>query len=342
MLKIVVTAGLVIAIGITVAYFGYLRPRMESEVTESEPATNQISGDGASEKKPEPPKEPEPHGKFLVSYDEVKAEQHQSMRETAKASGFLETFADSLNREFILPTDVTLALSECGVTNAFYLPSEKKLTLCYEIIEKINTLLGQEMTAEQKAKPVPFDQAVLNAVENMFGNGPAPVDRVVYSEQGLREARGDAIVFIFYHELGHALVDVFGIPITGKEEDAVDQVATLLLAREGQKGELAAINAAVVWGQWGKEKMTQLNFSDEHSLDQQRFYNMMCWAYGREPTHWEKKLIESGLLPKARAGRCEAEYRQLEKSWHILLAPHLTAKAKDKWERDRVAQGASQ
>lgn len=316
-------------------FFGYSRPKTDPLTDGAEPSGSAIQEEVLAEKEgPAGKGDPEPRSKFLVAYDDVKEERHMKMREAAKAGNFLETFADSLNREFVLPEDVTIALSECGTTNAFYRADQKRITLCYEILEKISELLGQEKLGKT---PVPIDQAVFNAVSAAFGSGPAPVDRVVYTEQGLEDARSDAVVFIFYHELGHALVDVFGIPITGKEEDAVDQVATLLLAREGQRGELAAIDAAVVWGQWGKENRGSLNFSDEHSLDQQRFYNMMCWAYGREPENWQKKLIDSGLLPKARAGRCEAEYRQLEKSWSVLLGPHLTRQAKTEWDNTRVA-----
>src|SRR4029078_13036153 len=35
--------------------------------------------------------------------------------------------------------------------------------------------------------------------------------------------------FVLHHELGHALVDLLNLPVTGKEEDAVDQLATVVL-----------------------------------------------------------------------------------------------------------------
>ena len=33
-------------------------------------------------------------------------------------------------------------------------------------------------------------------------------------------------VSTFFHELGHALIDAWDLPITGREEDAADQLPT--------------------------------------------------------------------------------------------------------------------
>ncbi|MDM8558874.1 DUF4344 domain-containing metallopeptidase [Candidatus Parabeggiatoa sp. HSG14] len=38
-----------------------------------------------------------------------------------------------------------------------------------------------------------------------------------------------AFFFVFYHELGHALVDQWDLPVLGKEEDDVDGMATRLI-----------------------------------------------------------------------------------------------------------------
>ena len=37
------------------------------------------------------------------------------------------------------------------------------------------------------------------------------------------------IVSVFYHELGHAIVDVMRLPIFGQEEDAADVLSILLI-----------------------------------------------------------------------------------------------------------------
>ena len=52
------------------------------------------------------------------------------------------------------------------------------------------------------------------------------------------EAVAGAFIFVFFHELGHALIDVYELPITGREEDAVDQLSTWILTDGTDDGEL--------------------------------------------------------------------------------------------------------
>ncbi|HYI71139.1 MAG TPA: DUF4344 domain-containing metallopeptidase, partial [Skermanella sp.] len=39
-------------------------------------------------------------------------------------------------------------------------------------------------------------------------------------------------VFILYHELGHALIDQLGLPVLGHEEDAADNLASIMMIPE--------------------------------------------------------------------------------------------------------------
>lgn len=40
---------------------------------------------------------------------------------------------------------------------------------------------------------------------------------------------------MLFHELGHAFISLYDLPITGREEDAVDQFAAILLAMGDEK-----------------------------------------------------------------------------------------------------------
>lgn len=146
---------------------------------------------------------------------------------------------------------------------------------------------------------------------------------VVESDEELLHALESTLSFIFYHELGHALVDLFDLPITGREEDAVDQLATVILVESGEDGEDAAMDAALWFALQAEDtELSEWAFADEHSLDEQRFFNIICWVYGKSPDR-NYFIIEEGLLPPERAGGCEDEYQQLSSSWDRLLSPHL-------------------
>ena len=89
-----------------------------------------------------------------------------------------------------------------------------------------------------------------------------------------------AATFILMHEVGHALVDVLDLPITGREEDAVDQLAAMMLINTGDKGATAALNGVRAIQPGQNAIYDNSDFADEHSLGPQRLFNIACWIYG--------------------------------------------------------------
>lgn len=144
---------------------------------------------------------------------------------------------------------------------------------------------------------------------------------------------GSAMVFVFFHELGHALIDLFDLPTVGREEDVVDEFAALVLlkgAREagGQDAQvaiealvLAAEPSRLLWkGTEGALRRGRaFPWWDEHSLDIQRYYNILCLIYGSDPGRFWP-LVVKAEMPVPRARKCEAEYAQREKAWERLFA----------------------
>ena len=122
------------------------------------------------------------------------------------------------------------------------------------------------------------------------------------------------------HEVGHALVDVLDLPITGREEDVADQLAVYVLVRGGEKGAQAAV-AGVSALQPSSNEFDATALADEHSLGPVRLYNVMCWIYGSDPVKYSQ-LVEGGSLPEERAVRCPGEWDRMAKAWQRLLAPY--------------------
>ncbi len=230
-------------------------------------------------------------GDFKVVYGSVGDPVYKKWQQYFKESRTFETMTDELNEFLILPEDVTILLDECGERNAYYDPQDVQIVICYELIEYL---------------------------DNSFYD-------VTETDEELIKASDDTTLFIFYHEMGHALVDILNLPITGKEEDAVDQLSTLILAESDDQGEgeVAALNGAIWFFLTGSEnEITELAFADEHSLDKQRFYNIACWVYGKNPER-NSYLVEDGILPEDRAVRCGNEYEQISNSWAALLSPYV-------------------
>lgn len=199
----------------------------------------------------------------------------------------LEETAAALNKSFSLPHDIFIGFDNCEEANAFYDPEKKTLTVCYELVQDLY---------EAFKKDLKTDEQVEDAVNN-------------------------ATTFIFFHELGHALVDAYDLPITGREEDAVDQLSVLLLADGTEEGERMVLDAAVSFSKQGGDDLDELAFADEHSLDQQRYYNIICLLYGQDEEKFAS-LVEDGTLPESRAERCSDEFARVDKAWDALLAPY--------------------
>jgi hypothetical protein len=68
--------------------------------------------------------------------------------------------------------------------------------------------------------------------------------------------------------------------------------------------------------------ITQQKFADEHGTPAQRFYNLLCTAYGFDPKLFSD-VVEKEFLPQDRAVGCEREYAQLSLAFDTLIGPHI-------------------
>lgn len=200
----------------------------------------------------------------------------------------MEELAGTLNAALVVPVELGLGFRECGEPNAYYDPETRDVSVCFELLTHYYESLEGEFETEAE-----LDDAVVGA-----------------------------FMFVLFHEIGHALVDVLELPVTGREEDAVDQLSTWLLIDHGE-GDDAVLHGALGFEVSARQsdEVTDDQFADEHSLDEQRVYNMLCWLYGSDTEKYAAMVDDP--LPAARAQRCESEYRRLDRSWSKLLEPHV-------------------
>ena len=230
-------------------------------------------------------------GSLKVVYGRLTSPHRKEIEKIFQEERLFEDVVDSLNETLVLPSNVEIRLVECEEANAFYVPDEKAILLCYEGFEHMLELFSTGQTEAE-------------------------------NEEAASKAVG-ALVFTFYHELGHALIDVYDLPITGREEDAVDQLATVMLLEtwEGEESEHSILASAEAF-ELDAGDSDQSDMADEHSLDQQRYYNLVCWIYGSDPEYFEE-VAKEWELPPARAERCSSEYARMSAAWSTLLGPHM-------------------
>jgi len=248
------------------------------------------AGFGCGEKEPPPPPPAAadsvaeaPAGRFLAEYALATLE-YNDFRRGLMANRFLDTIATRLNDSLIIPRDITLATAHCGEPNASYDSERTRVILCYELFRTLAEMYADEVGGEHLVT--------------------------------------GTLVFALMHELGHALIDVLDLPVTGREEDAVDQLATILMLGQGDAGDSLAFGAI---GWFAKNAQSGVNdellFADAHGLNVQRYYDILCLVYGRDRARYPE-ILTGGWLPADRAARCPAEYARIAHSWRRLLWPH--------------------
>jgi hypothetical protein len=201
----------------------------------------------------------------------------------------------------MLPRPIKFVMAECREPNAFYSPDRAEVVMCYETMQVLLDR-GQQLAKDQE-----------------LGDDYAQK----YLAANLR--------FVLLHETGHALIDLLEIPVTGREEDAVDQLATTLMQRfaginESSRQVSENLRMASNWFLMRSTGQYNLDaYADEHALGEQRYFNLQCLIYGSNPARYIG-IVTEGDLPETRAKTCPAEARRVNKAWLRLLLPHVAPK----------------
>ena len=199
---------------------------------------------------------------------------------------------------FALPRRLRYVTAECGEFGAFYRPAEAEVVLCYETLRTLYER-GQEQQRD-------------------LGLGDGYPQRYVLAN----------VRFIVLHETGHALVHLLDLPVTGRQEDAVDQLAAILMLRFAGLDETPAevIGNLRMAANWLLSRSTGAYdlhaYAAEHALGEQRYFNLQCLIYGTDPVEFAG-MVDAGDLTAARASGCARETRLVSRAWVRLLLPHL-------------------
>jgi hypothetical protein len=133
------------------------------------------------------------------------------------------------------------------------------------------------------------------------------------------------MLFVMLHELGHAVVSEFKIPIIGREEDSADNFAIVRLLQVGSAfSHRILVEAAKGWflsDRRDRDDKEPLEFYDEHDLDKQRAYQIVCVMVGSDPVAF-RDLANETKLPEDRQKTCHRDYDTAVSGWDAVLKPH--------------------
>jgi hypothetical protein len=225
-------------------------------------------------------------------YVPPKDEKYKAIYDALREARVLEQLRDLLS-PLRLPRRLTLKIEGCdGVANAYYV--EDTVTVCYEYLEYI----------------------LQNAPKETTAGGLTPRDALV-----------GPTVDVFLHEVGHAVFDMLNVPVFGREEDAADLFSAYIMLRFAPTDAKRLIAGVAFLGakdaKEAQAKAPELKaFADSHGLPAQRYFNVLCIAYGFDSKAYAE-AITRGALPEGRAEGCADEYAVLDRAFRKLINPYV-------------------
>src|SRR5262245_1756446 len=222
-----------------------------------------------------------------------------------KARKVLETL-----RQFLAPLKfkdgqkLTVKFDECGATYLRY-KRQQVVTVCYEFVDQIDRLAP--------TAPVQLVQTAMRPPVNPDA------------------ARVGPVVQALIHEVAVATFDLLDIPVWGRQDEAADRVAALVM--------LWFSNYDLAWNTivgnaWflAGSALVPPDLADVRGVTAQRYYTMLCIAYGGDrKTFGSFVAVErsydpspaAGDLPLARARSCPEEFNTLRDGFNKAVGPHL-------------------
>jgi len=236
----------------------------------------------------------------IVRYQQTNDAQLQPIVKKLQSNSSIQDAISLMNDEFTFPKPLTIVFgSDDG---PLYDPAVNDILIPYTFLDEV----------EQRFKAVNY------ASDDKGKANPAELNQAVM----------DVVIHTLFHELAHALIATYELPIVGKEEDAADNLAAVLAIEYFENGAEIAISAADLFYLEGDEivEFEDADFWDEHSLDLQRYYATLCHVYGSDDVTYAYLLAEAGFSDE-RGELCIDDYQRTANNWVTLLGAFMTFEA---------------
>ncbi len=188
-----------------------------------------------------------------------------------------------------LPKDLKIVAKDCHAQTLPY-QAGGPVTICYDLINQI----------EEEAKKI-YPQNTSAQAQVIIG---ATIEAVL-------------------HETAHGIFDILQIPIWGREDDAADRLAALMMMQFGEDMEKVTIygTTTLFKAMANSDKTwTGSDFADTSSPGAQRYYNYLCIAAVADPSIFGG-AITNGAIPSTRD--CAHEYQQIRTAFDLRIMPFV-------------------
>lgn len=229
-------------------------------------------------------------GRVTAFYGAAPSSDPLHMVDAIRRSGLAERMATLAGATLLLRRDLQVGFEACGRPEAFFSPDRGAIVICYEFVD----LMAKTAAGDQHMMALPREQ-----FSKLFDG---------------------ALLSVYLHELGHAVVAINNVPVTGRAEDVADQFGAWFALNFLPLDRVPVIMPSLwLWGRLAQQRdlpsmsadQRRQFLANEHSLDEQRVYNIACMAAGARPDA-AQSLITAVKMPAERAQRCPSEYAQVD------------------------------
>ena len=175
-----------------------------------------------------------------------------------------------------LPRKFVVQVDTCGGESRPYTPGGAA-TVCYELVDRIETLAAQR------------------------AGGDANLHDMVVT---------GAFIQALLVETSHAVFDVLKVPIWGRESDAADRLAALIMLQFGEDTATTAVLGTAQLFQWSNKTWTGRDFASANSPNAQRFKQLHLhglWRRSHRVPRPDLRRIPPGGTSSP---ICEGEYEE--------------------------------
>ena len=131
------------------------------------------------------------------------------------------------------------------------------------------------------------------------------------------------VEWVLDHEMAHALIHEFDLPVLGQEEDAADSFASASVSTRHPEREAAERLALVaeLWFLEADDADGPPDYFSQHDLDVQRGFRVLCVANGADPAVADAALRFVDV-PDGGFDGCEVDRDLATESWDVLIGPN--------------------
>jgi hypothetical protein len=189
-------------------------------------------------------------------------------------------------------------------------------------------VFAQPAPAQPEALQARIDAAAAALEKNPRFKSLSPQYRQV-----IAEFMAGNTLFVLLHELAHAATSQMQIPALAGKEDAADSFAVTQLIKLSAGLSDRVIGESVKgWfmsDQRNRENGDPVEYYDEHGLDQERAYRIVCLMVGTGEDKYQR-LAAATKLPKERQQSCAGDFSAASNAWDMALKPHLRSPGQPK------------